>query len=128
LCWTSRRARRVIGRWPDTFRTAGWTLLLDRGGVNRKLAAAHPRWMAALGSHADWQKNFKNSPEPGIDEVAKAFPWVPISYREAFDAHLARIEQLLKRAPPGWRGLLLNDLQAGPSSCGWRQPAMPLGG
>src|SRR5207247_492759 len=26
--------------------------------------------------------------------------------------------QLLKRAPPGWRGLLLNDLQAGPSSCG----------
>jgi hypothetical protein len=74
--------------------------------------------MAALGSHADWQKNFPNFPEPGVDEVAKAFPWVPISYREAFDAHMARIEQLLKRAPPGWRGLLLNDLQAGPSSCG----------
>jgi hypothetical protein len=85
---------------------------------NRKLAAAHPRWMAALGSHEDWQKHFKNFPEPGIDEVVKAFPWVPISYREAFDAHMARIEQLLKRAPPGWRGLLLNDLQAGPSSCG----------
>jgi hypothetical protein len=85
---------------------------------NPKLAAAHPRWMAALGSHADWQKNFKNFPEPGIGEVAKAFPWVPIGYREAFDAHLARIEQLLKRAPPGWRGLMLNDLQAGPSSCG----------
>ena len=85
---------------------------------NPKLAAAHPRWMAALGSHEDWQKSFKNFPEPGIDEVAKAFPWVPISYREAFEAHLARIEQLLKRAPPGWRGLLLNDLQAGPSSCG----------
>jgi hypothetical protein len=83
-----------------------------------KLAAAHPRWMAALGSHEDWLKNFKNFPEPGIGEVAKAFPWVPISYREAFDAHLARIEQLLKRVPPGWRGLLLNDLQAGPSSCG----------
>jgi len=83
-----------------------------------KLAAAHPRWMAALGSHEDWQKNFKNFPEPGVGEVAKAFPWVPIGYREAFDAHLARIEQLLKRAPPGWRGLLLNDLQAGPSSCG----------
>jgi hypothetical protein len=85
---------------------------------NRKLAAAHPRWMAALGSHQDWLKNFKHFPEPGIGEVAKAFPWVPISYREAFDAHLARIEQLLKRAPLGWRGLLLNDLQAGPSSCG----------
>lgn len=43
---------------------------------------------------------------------------MPIGYRETFDAHLARIEQLLKRAPPGWRGLLLNDLQAGPSSRG----------
>ena len=85
---------------------------------NPKIATAHPRWMAALGSHEDWQKNFKNFPEPGVGEVAKAFPWVPISYRESFDAHLSRIEQLLKRAPPGWRGLLLNDLQAGPSSCG----------
>jgi hypothetical protein len=85
---------------------------------NPKLAAAHPRWMAALGSHADWQKNFPDVPEPKVGEVAKAFPWVPISYREAFDAHLARIDQLLKRAPPGSRGLLLNDLQAGPSSCG----------
>jgi len=85
---------------------------------NPRLAAAHPRWMAALGSHEDWQRNFKNFPKPGVGEVAKAFPWVPIGYREAFDAHLARIEQLLKRAPPGWRGLLLNDLQAGPSSCG----------
>ena len=87
-------------------------------GRNPKLAAAHPRWMAALGMHQDWQKNFPGFPEPGIGNVAKAFPWVPIGYREAFDAHLARIEQLLRRAPPGWRGLLLNDLQAGPSSCG----------
>ena len=68
--------------------------------LGRQLAAAHPRWMAALGSHEDWQKNFKNFPEPGAGEVAKAFPWVPIGYREAFDAHLARIEQLLKRDPP----------------------------
>ncbi len=85
---------------------------------NPKLAAAHPRWMAALGAHEDWQKNFPNVAEPKFGEVPKAFPWVPICYREAFEAHLARIEQLLKRAPPGWRGLLLNDLQAGPSSCG----------
>ena len=85
---------------------------------NPKLATAHPRWMAALGSHEDWQKNFPTFPKPGAGEVAKAFPWVPIGYRESFDAHLARIEQLIKRAPAGWRGLLLNDLQAGPSSCG----------
>jgi hypothetical protein len=56
---------------------------------NPKLATAHPRWMAALGSHEDWQKNFPKFPEPGVAEVAKAFPWVPISYREAFDAHWA---------------------------------------
>jgi hypothetical protein len=87
-------------------------------GRNPRLAEAHPRWMAALGMHEDWQKNFPNIPEPKAGEVAKAFPWVPIGYREAFDAHLARLEQLLKRVPPGWRGLLLNDLQGGPSSCG----------
>jgi hypothetical protein len=85
---------------------------------NPKLAGTHPRWMAALGTHPDWRKDFPNLPEPKAGEVAKAFPWVPIAYREAFDAHVARIERLLKRAPPGWRGLLLNDLQAGPSSCG----------
>jgi hypothetical protein len=85
---------------------------------NLKLATANPRWMAALGMHTDWQKNFPKVPQPKGDEVAKAFPWVPIGYRESFDAHLLRIDQLLQRAPPGWRGLLLNDLQAGPSSCG----------
>src|SRR5829696_7072131 len=57
---------------------------------NAKLAAAHPRWMASLGSHDDWQKNFPNLAEPKIGEIAKAYPWVPINYQEAFDAHLAR--------------------------------------
>jgi hypothetical protein len=85
---------------------------------NPKLAAAHPRWMATLGMHEDWQKNFPNLPELKAGEVAKAFPWVPIGSREGFDAQLTRVEQLLKRAPTGWRGLLLNDLQGGPSSCG----------
>jgi hypothetical protein len=85
---------------------------------NPRLATAHPQWMAGLGSHEDWQKNFPKFPEAGIGEVAKAFPWVPIRYAEAFDAHLTRIEQLLQRMPAGSRGLLLNDLQAGPSSCG----------
>lgn len=85
---------------------------------NPRLAEAHPRWMAALGMHEDWRKNFPNVPEAKAGEVSKAFPWVPIAYREAFDAHLARIGQLLKRVPSGWRGLFLNDLQGGPSSCG----------
>jgi hypothetical protein len=104
-------ARRISGAGLDLY-------LWIEVARNPAMATAHPRWMAALGTHEDWQKNFPKFPEPGVGEVAKAFPWVPISYREAFDAHLARIDQLLKRAPPGWRGLLLNDLQAGPSSCG----------
>ena len=85
---------------------------------NAKLAAAHPRWMASLGSHDDWQKNFRNLAEPKIGEIAKAYPWVPINYQETFEAHLSRIDQLLKRVLPESKGVLLNDLQAGPSSCG----------
>ena len=87
-------------------------------GRNPQLAEAHPRWMASLGMHNDWQKGFPNVPLPKEGEVAKAFPWVPIWYQEAFDAHLRRIEQLLQRASPTYRGLFLNDLQGGPSSCG----------
>ena len=85
---------------------------------NPKMAAAHPKWMASLGSHQDWVKRFPNVRLPKADEVAKAYPWVPIGYREAFDAHLQRIAGLLKRAPDGAKGLFLNDLQGGPSSCG----------
>jgi len=89
---------------------------------NSKMATDHPQWMASLGSQDDWQKRFPKFPEPGVGEVAKAFPWVPIRYTEAFDAHLARIEQLIEqlieRVPANWRALFLNDLQAGPSSCG----------
>jgi len=87
-------------------------------GRNPRLAEAHPRWMASLGMHKDWQKGFPNVPLPKEGEVAKAFPWVPIWYQEAFEAHLRRIEQLLQRASPAYRGLFLNDLQGGPSSCG----------
>jgi hypothetical protein len=83
-----------------------------------QMAEAHPRWMASLGMHDDWQKRFPNAPRPKKGEVAKAFPWVPIWYREAFEAHLERIDALLKKVPAGWRGVLLNDLQGAPSSCG----------
>src|SRR5262245_24145631 len=62
---------------------------------NPKLADAHPRWMASLGMHDDWQKRFPDSRRPEKDEVAKAWPWVPVWYREAFHAHLKRIEALL---------------------------------
>src|SRR5437870_6854071 len=87
-------------------------------GRNPELAEEHPEWVASLGMHADWLKRFPHAKTPGAGEVAKAFPWVSINYREAFDAHLARIDRLLRRVPPDYRGILLNDLQGGPSSCG----------
>ena len=56
---------------------------------------------------------------PAQGEVAKAFPWVPITYREPYAAHLDRIRQLLsEKAASPYAGLLLNDLQGGPASCG----------
>jgi hypothetical protein len=86
---------------------------------NPAMAEAHPRWMASLGVHADWQRRFPAARLPGQGEVAKAFPWVPIRYREAYDAHLDRVRTLLaQRASAPYAGLLLNDLQGGPASCG----------
>lgn len=87
-------------------------------GRNAEMARDHPEWMASLGSHDDWRKRFPKARPPGAGEVAKAWPWVPIGYREAFDAHLGRAKTLLARVPAGCRGVLLNDLQGGPSSCG----------
>ena len=85
---------------------------------NPRMASEHPEWMASLGMHADWLQRFPNAEAPGDEAVAKAFPWVSIYYREAFNAHLERIEELLKRIAVDYRGILLNDLQGGPSSCG----------
>jgi hypothetical protein len=81
------------------------------------LADAHPEWMASLQGHREWRRLFPSAPEPGPGEVVKNYPWVPIASREAFDGHLARVRRLLAAVPKP-RGLLLNDLQAAPSSCG----------
>ena len=111
---------------PGIYRTAG-SLIEQQGwqhyhwvevGRCPLLADEHPRWMAALGMHTDWQAKFAGSRRPGAGEVAKAYPWVPIGYQATFEAHVARIEKLLERAVPGYRGLLLNDLQGGPAACG----------
>jgi hypothetical protein len=87
-------------------------------GRDPVLARERPELMASLGVHSDWRKRFPNVRPTTKNEVAKAWPWVPICYRQAFDAHRARVERLLARAPDGYRGVLLNDLQAGPASCG----------
>ena len=87
-------------------------------GRNPTFAKDHPEWMASLGSHKDWKKRFPDVRQLQDGEVAKAWPWTPIAYREAFDAHVARIKNLFGRIPADYRGVLLNDLQGGPSSCG----------
>ena len=87
-------------------------------GRNVSFANAHPEWMASAGMHEDWRKNFSKPPQPRTGEVVKAFPWVPINYKEAFAAHIKRVERLLGDAPTNHSGVLLNHLQGGPSSCG----------
>jgi hypothetical protein len=84
---------------------------------NPELARRRPEWMASLQGHPEWRRHFPKAPVPAQNEVVKTFPWVPVLYREAFDAHLRRIEALLKECPPP-KGILLNDLQAAPSACG----------
>ena len=82
-----------------------------------RLAREHPEWMASLQGHPEWRRLFPNAPQPQPGEVVKNFPWVPILYKEAFDAHLDRLAALL-RSLPAPRGIFLNDLQGAPSACG----------
>jgi hypothetical protein len=86
---------------------------------NPAMADAHLEWMAAIGGHHDdWRRRFPDAPATRRGEVIKAWPWVPIGYAPAFDAHRQRLKELLDDLPGSWAGVFLNDLQAGPSSCG----------
>lgn len=83
------------------------------------LADAHPDWMAAPGGHHnDWRRRFPDAPKARAGEVIKAWPWVPIGYEPAFEAHRERLTRRLTTLPGRWSGVFLNDVQAGPSSCG----------
>jgi hypothetical protein len=83
------------------------------------LADAHPEWMASLGKHHDdWRRRFPSAPRPKAGEVVKVWPWVPIGYTPAFAAQAQRVRALLADLPGAWAGVLVNDLQAAPSSCG----------
>ncbi len=86
-----------------------------------ELADEHPRWMASLQGHDEWRRFHKGFPQPNADEVVKCYPWVPVFYQEAFDAHLALIEKLLANLPPA-KAIYLNDLQGAPSACGCGNP------
>ena len=86
-----------------------------------ELADEHPLWMASLQGHDEWRRFHKGIPLPKADETVKCYPWVPVLYREAFDAHLTRIEKLLADLPPA-KAVYLNDLQGAPSACGCGNP------
>src|SRR5262245_41677580 len=86
-----------------------------------ELANAHPAWMASLQGHPEWRRLHNEFPQPKANEVVKNYPWVPVLYRESFDAQLDRVGRLLSDRPPS-RGVWLNDLQGPPSACGCGNP------
>lgn len=85
-----------------------------------ELADQHPLWMASLQGHDAWRRE-REIRQPAANEVVKNYPWVPVFYREAFDAHLQRVRAALEALPPPQR-IWLNDLQGGPSACGCGHP------
>lgn len=88
-------------------------------GRNPDLADRNPSWMASPGGHhADWRRRFPDAPADKPGRSIKLWPWVPIGYEPAFEAHRRRILGLLDGLPGPWAGALLNDLQGGPSACG----------
>lgn len=129
--WKSKGANSIVvlldasnpTDWPATTqaaKTAGLDLWAwVEVGRNPKMADDHPTWMASPGSHhKDWRTRFPDAPVPRKDEVVKVWPWVPIGYEPAFEEHQRQVNQLLDQLPRECVGIFLNDLQAGPSSCG----------
>lgn len=86
-----------------------------------ELAEAHPLWMASVQGHDEWRRFFPAAPKPRAREIVKAYPWVPVLYREGFAAQLARVKDVLRDRVAA-EGVLLNDLQGGPSACGCGHP------
>jgi hypothetical protein len=130
--WKKKGANAVVVPYDETTTRAEWAEVaqrVERAGLalypwvevarNPAMAQAHPAWMASPGGHHnDWRRRFPSAPIAAHGQVIKAWPWVPIGYAPALDAHRQRIGTLLDKLPAAWAGVFLNDLQAGPSSCG----------
>jgi hypothetical protein len=130
--WKGRGVNTLVVPLDESMTRARWselTTLAERAGLtldpwievarNPALADAHPEWMASPGGHHnDWRRRFPDAPVARPGAVLKTWPWVPIGYAPAYEAHRQRIKTLLDGLPGSWSGLFLNDLQAGPSSCG----------
>ncbi len=107
----------VVGRAAARAEIA-WAAWIEVGRCP-SLADEHPEWMASPGNHHDdWRRLFPNLPKPSEHQAIKLWPWVPIGYEPAYEAQRQRVLELARRLPPSCSGLFLNDLQAGPSSCG----------
>lgn len=88
---------------------------------DEKMATEHPEWMASIQGHPEWRRFHPEFPEEKENEVVKVFPWVPVFYEGAFDAHLQKVQRLLE-AWPKPKGIFLNDLQGAPTACGCGHP------
>jgi hypothetical protein len=130
--WKAKGINAVVVPLDEATRRDDWAALagaVERSGLalypwvevarNPAMADAHPDWMAAPGGHHDdWRRRFPDAPKAQPGKVIKAWPWVPIGYAPAFEAHRKRLFALLDDLPGAWAGVFLNDLQGGPSSCG----------
>jgi hypothetical protein len=86
-----------------------------------EMAELHPEWMGSIQGHDEWRRLYPDLRPLGVGEVVKVWPWVPVLYRETFDAHIARLSGLLKALPVAKR-VWLHDLQGSPSACGCGHP------
>lgn len=84
---------------------------------NPELAEAQPHWMASIQGHPEWMRFYPGFQAAQEKEVVKVYPWVPVLYREAFDAHIERLQRDLSELPAPSR-IWLHDLQGAPSACG----------
>ncbi len=129
--WKSRGVTSVVVPLDETTRPRWGELarVVEQAGMtlwpwievarNPAMARDHPEWMASPGGHHDdWRRRFPSAPKANPGAVIKTWPWVPIGYAPAFEAHRERLRALLDGLPGPWAGVFLNDLQAGPSSCG----------
>jgi len=84
---------------------------------DEKMATEHPEWMASIQGHPEWRRFHPDFPKEKENEVVKVYPWVPVFYEGAFDAHLKKVNNLLEQWPTS-KGIFLNDLQGAPTACG----------
>ncbi len=85
-------------------------------GRDEAAAQAHPEWMH-LPQHPEWLDAFPDWTAAGGGLLALVAPWICVNNRAAFAYALARVEALVRAAPP-LDGLFLNDIQGPPAGCG----------